>query len=342
MRRLVAGAAFVVLAAAVLAPGGASGPAPAPPGRQFLKTVVGFTPADFASLDTGKAVTRRIETKDKTEVAAAGAIDIHADPAALLEATRDMARLRRVPEILEIGVFSDPPRVEDLAGLNFSDDDYEALRKCRIGKCDVKLGAPIIERLGREMDWSAPDAREKAVALAKEEMVAYVKRYQAGGTAAMAGIADKASPRSRADEFAALLAASPYIVEYLPEFFAYLRDYPRGRPAQARDVFYWTRDKFGPKPVISVYHVTVHRQDTLAVMAQKLIYASHYFNAGLETWGVTDSPAGQGFELILVYRTRLDPPTGMLSGVLMGKIKDGVESVVRANLQAGKARAEGR
>jgi len=332
---------FTVVAAAAALATLLSAQTPTTKGRQFLKAVGGFTPADFAALDAGKPVTRQLETKEKAEVATVGAIAVKADPLALYEASRDMAKLRRVPEILEIGVFSDPPRVEDLSLLNFSDDDYDAIRRCRPGKCDIKLGAVAIDRLVKDIDWSAPNARQKASALAKEQLVSYVKSYQAGGTAAMGTILDKASARSRVDEFGALLANSPYFLEYVPDFYAYLRDYPKGMPPRTHDVFYWTRDNFGLKPTISVFHVTVQsREGNRALLAQKLIYASHYFNAGLETWAVTESPSGQGFELIMIYRTRLDPPTGMLAGVLMGKIKGGVETGVRENLLAAKSKAE--
>jgi hypothetical protein len=39
-------------------------------------------------------------------------------------------------------------------------------------------------------------------------------------------------------------------------------------------------------------------------------------------------------------RARIDPPTGMLSGVLLGKIRGGIEQAVAEGLKAAKARAE--
>ena len=70
------------------------------------------------------------------------------------------------------------------------------------------------------------------------------------------------------------------------------------------------------KPLVSIYHVTALRQGNRALFAQKTLYASHYFNAGLEVWSVAPPPSGTGFELLMLYRTRLDPPTGMLAGLL--------------------------
>jgi hypothetical protein len=39
-----------------------------------------------------------------------------------------------------------------------------------------------------------------------------------------------------------------------------------------------------------------------------------------------------------LYRTRIDPPTGMLGGVLMGKVRDGVETGVNENLKTARDR----
>jgi hypothetical protein len=41
-----------------------------------------------------------------------------------------------------------------------------------------------------------------------------------------------------------------------------------------------------------------------------------------------------------LYRARVDPPTGMLSGVLLGKIRGGIEQGVAESLRTAKARTE--
>ena len=42
--------------------------------------------------------------------------------------------------------------------------------------------------------------------------------------------------------------------------------------------------------------------------------------------------------MLSLFRTRLDPPTGMLAGVLMGKVRDGVETGVKENLKTAQAK----
>ena len=47
---------------------------------------------------------------------------------------------------------------------------------------------------------------------------------------------------------------------------------------------------------------------------------------------------GKSLYLLSLFRTRLDPPTGMLAGVLMGKVRDGIETGVKENLKTAQAR----
>jgi hypothetical protein len=309
-------------------------------GRRFMREVIGFTADDFQALDRGEVVTRLLDTSERGEIAAFGATAVHADPATFYERMRDIPNFRHVPGVLELGTFRDPPTVADLAPLAFPEEDVEALRECRPGKCDVKLGPAFIERLRREVDWSRPGARDEAIAIAKQAMVAALEAYQARGTAGLGLMVDKKEEKSRAEEFRTLLADSPYFLEYVPEFFAHLRDYPKPDRSGCRDAFYWTKDHFGPKQVVSMYHVAVYWDGNRLMWAQKTLYASHYFNAGLEVWSVAPSPSGRGFDLLMLYRTRLDPPTGMLAGILMGKVRQGIRTAVERNLESAKAKAE--
>ena len=77
--------------------------------------------------------------------------------------------------------------------------------------------------------------------------------------------------------------------------------------------------------MVSAYHATIYRGPRGGLIAHKLIGASHFFNAGLELLAAVPTPDGKGLYLLNLYRTRIDPPTGMLGGVLMGKVRDGIE-----------------
>jgi hypothetical protein len=74
--------------------------------------------------------------------------------------------------------------------------------------------------------------------------------------------------------------------------------------------------------------------------AIKTLYASHYFNAALEVMAATPTADGSGIYVMDLYRTRIDPPTGMLAGALMGKVRSGIEQGVSMNLKNAKAHVE--
>ena len=135
----------------------------------------------------------------------------------------------------------------------------------------------------------------------------------------MGNVLDKKQEKSRAAEYRTLMANSPYLVDYVREFYDYLEAYPNGTLAGAEDIIYWAKDTFGLKPVVSGYHATFYRGPRGVLISNKLLAASHFFNASLEVMAGVPTPDGKGLYLLSLYRTRLDPPTGMLAGMLMAR-----------------------
>ncbi len=332
------------LAAAVLTVAAAAQAAEDTPLRIFLRRTIGLTDAQVADVEAGRVVTRQLPGADKPEMAAFGAVRVASSKDTFLQRLRDVTKFRRGPSTLQMGAFHTPPVLADLEGLTLEDGDFAAARQCKPGDCDLKLARSALERIRREMDWSAPDARARATQLMRQMLVEYVTAYQKGGTAEMATYVDNTQPLETAAEFRKVMAASPYLPQYAPELQKYLEDFPAGHLAGAEDVFYWAKDKFGPKPTIAVYHMTIWRDPgdaTRAAVASKQIYASHYFQAGLDLTALLDAPAPPGgFYLVDLYRARIDPPTGMLSGVILGKIRGGIEQGVAEGLRTAKARTE--
>lgn len=344
-QRAAAGSTLLALvaAAALIPPVLDAQPGAEPAPRPFLRKVIQLTDAQLAAMDRGEVVTKQLATSEKAEVAAFGVVEVSGTLEALRERMRDFQSFRKVPQIVQIGAFSHPPKVEDLQGLTIDDKDLDALRECKPGDCDVKGGTQTLDRLKKEVNWSAPDARAKATAIAKEQMVKYVAAYLAGGTDAMGVTVDKSQPKALSAEFKTLLRNSPYLVEYVPPFHSYVESYPKATLADTTDTVFWAKDTFGLKPVVSIYHATVHTQKTprpALIAAVKTLYATHYFNAALEVLAATPTADGSGIYVLDLYRARIDPPTGMLSGMLLGKVKSGVEEGVAMNLKNAKARVE--
>ena len=332
-------ATFVGLAGLPL---GAASVAEEPPVAAFLRKTMGFGDAQIATVDQGQVATRQCPTADKAEVAAFGAVRVAADKDKYLRQLRDLPTFKRTPSMLEIGQFSQPPTVADVIGLSLEDGDFEAARKCRPGQCNLKLARSAIERMQAEIDWEKPDAKARAATLMREMLVEYVGAYRRGGTAAMATYHDKDQPLAASAEFAKLLEASPYLFEYAPEFHAYLERYPEGSLDGVEDLFYWAKDKTGPKATISVFHLSVWKDPhdpRRVVIASKQIYASHYIRVGLDLTALVDAKGG-GFYLMDLFRGRIDPPGGIVASVILGKIRGSIESSLGASLASAKAKLE--
>ncbi len=319
----------------VLAP--AVAPAQEAASRPFLRKVIQLDDGQLAAVEKGDVVTKMLPATDKPEIAAFGIVKTAGTVDQLLVLARDVKKFRQVPQIPEMGYFSSPAKLEDLKGLNHPQDDIAALKKCKPGSCDVKLGTKGLEIVSK-INWSAPDAEKQATAILNQAIVDYVNAYEQGGTNAMGNVLDKKEEKSRAQEYRTLLTHSPYLVDYVKEFNDYLAAYPKGKLAGAEDVLYWAKDTFGLKPVVSGYHATYYKGPKGALIANKLLAATHFFNATLEIMAGVPTPDGKGLYLMSLYRTRIDPPTGMLGGVLMGKVRDGIQTGVKMNLETARDR----
>jgi hypothetical protein len=307
------------------------------PTERFLRQVVGLDAAQLAAVERGAVVVRPLPSGDPSEVAAFGVVKAAGDPELLLRLSRDVRRFRKGPRTPEIGVLGTPPRVQDLAGLTLPPDDVAALRRCRPGACDVKLGTKGLERVAA-VDWAASDAAARASAILDQGVVDLVAAYQQGGVDALGDAVDKRNARSRAAEYRALLGSSPYLFEYVQELADALSQYPRKRLPGAEDAFYWTKDTSGPKPVVSAWHQTAYRGPRGVLVANRLLAATHFFNAALDVTAVVPAADGNGIVVLTLYRARLDPPTGVLAPVLMGKVRDGAVTGVRETLENLRAR----
>ena len=122
-------------------------PAQEAPPRPFLRKVIQLDDAQLAAVEKGEVVTKLLPTTDKPEIAAFGVVKTGGTPDQLVALARDVRKFKKVPQIPEIGHFSTPAKIEDLAGLTHPPDDIAALKRCKPGSCDVKIGTKGLERI---------------------------------------------------------------------------------------------------------------------------------------------------------------------------------------------------
>lgn len=307
----------------------------APEPQTFLRTQLAVTTFELASLEKGQILVRLPKTPETREVAAFAIMRLDVPNDFFLEKVRDIVSFKKSDNVLQIGKFSNPPRLEDLAGLTLDPVDIEALRRCKVNSCDVKLPGAFIERFRKEVNWSAPNYRDRVTTLTREMLLDYVLGYLKGGNAALGEYKDKSYPLRLADEFQSLLQPAPYMYGYEAEFEKYLREFPNTRPAEIEDFIYWSKEKFGLKPVISLTHITIYKQprqnETDILIASKGIYASHYFEASLGLTGFIHSQSSEPHRTYLIYinRSRADALRGFFAGLkrslIVGSLRDGAK-----------------
>lgn len=297
----------------------------------FLRKHLHFSESELAALDRGEVVSRTLAPADKRELVAFAAVRVQVDRAAYVDAIRDIVNFKKSPMVASIGRFGAVPDASDLAALTLDRLDLEDLRRCRVGQCKVRMTADALDRYRRE----APAGPEAETALFRSILVEEARAYLRGGDAALGAYADHRLPVFRADETRAVLAQSPYLVEYLPDFHAYLAEYPNRALDDAEDFLYWSKEDTGVKPVISITHVSIHQPAgrPLTLIASKQIYASHYFTASLGLTALVDAPDG-GVYLMYLNRSRTDAFKGIFAGLariaVQRRVRDGMGETLRA------------
>jgi hypothetical protein len=94
--------------------------------------------------------------------------------------------------------------------------------------------------------------------------------------------ADREEPVSARDAFAAMAKSQALGDGYNPRLFSLLSLAPRDAAQNTESFLYWALQKFGQlKPIISLVHVVIYRENDRVFIVSKQIYTSHYTEAGL-------------------------------------------------------------
>lgn len=315
--------------------------------RKVLREQAAFTTDDTSALEGGQIVAKLLPVKNTREVAVCGIVKLKVPPAVFLQFTRDnVARLNN-RAILQIGRFSSPPTIEDLQPLTLENRDIEDMKRCTVGDCDLKMSAAMIERLHNEVNWDAPDYRVQATLLFRQMLLDYVRDYLARGEAALMEYNDRTQGLRLDEEQRSLLDASIYFNQFAPEFTKYLRSFPRPELAGVENALFWSKLKFGLKPVVTITHVVIYARKAntapQVVVASKQIYAAHYFDSSLAMSAFISVPTtGATSDSYLLYtnRSRADALGGLFSGLKRSIVESEAMGSMQSILQEQKLKLE--
>ena len=327
---------------------GSTGAAPlgAADAEQAIRQKLNISTSEKAELDQGKAIAREVKTKDGSEILVFGAIYVKGSPSVFLKTYTEVEKLVDGKGFLAAKKFQDPPVLSDLANLTFDKEDLQALRTCSPGDCEVQLPADQMEKFRKAIDWEAPQAEEQANALARQMALSGLQIYLKGGNAALGAYQDKSEPTHVETVFKTVLGRLTELPAYDREFYDYLLNYPRSkRPLNTSDFFYWETVKFGLKPTFRINHVIVRQPPDKPdrwIVANKQLYASHYFQTALDMWLCIPATASgkPGFYLLTVKGSRQDGLTGMKGSLLRRPVISRTLNSVRASLERLKERTE--
>jgi hypothetical protein len=320
IRRLLRVAAALAFTLAMALPGfSQSNPAL----EKFFRENIGLTEDQVSAIRNGQPVTKALPSREPAEVFLFGAVFIHAAPESYVKFAHDFDRMRKLPNYLALGVFSNPPQMSDLKGFSFEKDDIESLKKCKLGDCLIQMPTTSIEDFQQSIDWSAPNVDEQVNQRLQETALRRLLDYQRDGNEALGVYNDKRDPTQVAQQFAYMLSYSKALPEQLPDFYNYLLAYPKARPANVDDSFYWARVKFGLKPTLRVVQVITMRGDptdaVACAIAEKQLYSSHYFETALDlsfcVRGSDDSKQS-GFYLIMAMGSEQAGLTGVKGSIV--------------------------
>jgi hypothetical protein len=313
--------------------------------RRILHQNASFDPADFLALQQGEPVVSVLPRQHKQEVSVYGLVRVQASGEVFLQSFLDTMATRSNPAILEIGRFSGVPTLEDLNTLTMESRDVEALRRCVVGDCELKLSASMIDQFQKTVNWHSSDYASQATRRYKLMLLDYVRNYVQRGDEALIEYTDKSTTVSLLEGHRALLAS-------LPTFFH--QSVQNGNSLSLNgfqtieNTIVWSKIKFGLKPVLAINHIQIFKSDQEVgpqiLILSKQIYANHYFDASIALTGLARNPDSKhGSYLFYENHSLADGLQG-----LFGKIKrkliereavDGLKGVLKGTKISLDARA---
>jgi hypothetical protein len=300
-----------------------------------------FSASEIADLERGKTAKHVLPANASGEVAVAGGVRVRVPKEKFVAAYQDIRRFKQGPDVVEVGRFHNPPQFDDLAALTVVHEDVD-LRECKVGDCDIRLPADTIARFQREIDWRRADADAQAARLFKHVLFDEVTAYLSGGAGRIQQYDDDKRPVRPVDDFAGLVRNSPYLDAIVPGLGAHFDRFPHGRLEGADDFLYWSKEKFGLTPFISVTHVAlVPNGPHQYVAATRDVYSTRYVDASLSLAVASDSVSDSGsFYLLYVNRSRANALKGALSKLRRSIVERRARGSLEENLKNVKRRLE--
>ncbi|MBX3243309.1 MAG: hypothetical protein KF685_02435 [Acidobacteria bacterium] len=315
--------------------------------RALLTESSQLTADEITALDSGKAVVKALPTANKQETAVIGILRLSDMNFADIAIFRESLAQRRGSERTSGGKFSSPPQIDDLAGLELENKDFEELQKCVVGRCDMNLSANAIRRFQKDVNWNTANRNEQATALMRQVLLEYAVNYLEKGDKALGSYDNSRKPVNLAETHNDLLASSGLANELVPELTAFLKRFPADPPDGIQNELHWSIVDFGLKPMVTLTHTAAYSAPAdsgpkLLAIAARQIYAGRYLDASLSfSILVHDTDTSGTFSFVIFMdRSRSDALGGLFDSLTRSVVEREASERVQKVLQTAQNRLE--
>jgi hypothetical protein len=267
-----------------------------------------FTPAELASLQSGRVITRTEASPENLEASVVTAVKINATQDRTADYFHLLVAYVDGQVTVARGVFSRPPVESDVAKLSLEPSDVTDLAACRPDLCDIRMAGATPAEIAQAVQSHSADTPERATAWFRQALRSYVADYLNREHLALAEHDDRGLRVDVPVEWQAILTRSPLLPLLAPPVAQYVSA-PTTLPAGASEEIYWDKQRYtGLKPVIGVAQMVTWRdpaQPDRVVIAQKQIFASHYFFGSLAVTLIQQDSSAPKPTTYVVYANRL-------------------------------------
>ena len=288
---------------------------------------------DIARARAGEPVAKLLTSTGRDRLAVVGAVRVDGDKSRLADWVRNIEHFRGAAELGVARVVPSPPAVTAFADLSLDAKDLADLQRCRLDKCALRLPVDVLARVQRDVRWGSPEAASDANALVRQMLAGYAEAYLRGGNDAVAAYGGGQAGSSFATDIRGLLREATVLPQVAPELAAYLERFPAAALADADQMLYWSVVPAGSDLVVGLHHLVVFRRGPgQTLIADKTLYSSRYFEAGMLVISLSDAADGRGYYVIAGSRITSSQLSGAAAKVLRRQVERSALDLVRMYL----------
>ena len=238
---------------------------------------LGFSKDEIRGLASGSIVTHSLENKLPGEIGFTVAKVIHVPPYYFRDYYTAIENFKSVLEFRQIGKFKQVPDSQDLEALQLSSQELQELVACHPQQCELKLSSTEISFIPHNADIGTDAGKQDVANAYKKILLDRLISYQKDGISGIGVYEDSVPSTMPATTIPAQALRLPHLAGYFPVAKKYLMEYPAHKNTFTPEFFFWAKESWGKKPVITIHHVFSQRVGKDYVLIKNLIYASHYF-----------------------------------------------------------------